>query len=377
MADIVTENKIRSALQPRKEVERFEPYLPGRSLEQVKKQYGLKKVVKLASNENPLGPSPAAAAALKKAADRMHRYPDGFSTDLRLAVAKHLGVKPSQVMLGAGSDELIELLGKAYLTPEDDIVVSEHAFVRYRMAGELMGARVTAVPMKDLKHDLRAMARAVTERTKFVFIANPNNPTGTYNTAGEMSEFLRELPAHVMPVVDEAYFEYARVKKDYPDAAALFKAGRRLIVLRTFSKIHGLAGLRVGYGVGPESVVETLERVRPPFNVSLAAQAAAEAALKDKDQARRSLRMLSAEMPRLERALKDLRVDWVPSAANFLLVSVEPQRGAEVFEALLKRGVIVRAVEEYGLPHHIRVTIGLPEENNMFIKAFREVRQTL
>jgi histidinol-phosphate aminotransferase len=284
-------------------------------------------------------------------------------------------VKPGQVILGAGSDELIELLGKTYLTPEDEIVVSEHAFIRYRMAGELMGSRVVSVPMKDLKHDLEAMARAVTSKTKFVFIANPNNPTGTYNTHDELEEFLITLPARVVAVLDEAYFEYARTKKDYPDSLEFFKSGRNLIVLRTFSKIHGLAGLRVGYGIGPESLIQTLDRVRPPFNVSLAGQAAAEAALGDAGQVKRSLRLVQTEMRKMEKALKALRVDYVPSAGNFLLIDVEPQRGADVFQALLKKGVIVRAVEEYGLPFYIRVTIGLPAENALFLKAFREVRE--
>lgn len=357
---------------PRRQVEKFEPYLPGRSLEQVKKQYGLKKVVKLASNENPLGPSPKAAAAIRRSAAQMHRYPDGFGTDLRRALADHLGVKVSQVTLGAGSDEIIELLGKAYLNPEDEIVVSEHAFVRYQMAGELMGARVVAVPMRDMTHDLEAMAAAVTPRTKFVFVANPNNPTGTYNTASELDRFLDALPSSAVPVLDEAYFEYARVKKDYPDAVARFKAGRNLIALRTFSKIYGLAGLRVGYGVAPEPIVETLERVRPPFNVSVAAQAAAPAALGDKAQVRRSLRLVEAEKRKLESALRKWGTAWVPSAANFLLIDVAPRRGEEVCAAMLKKGVIVRSMDEYGFKNHIRVTIGLPAENDLFLKAFRE-----
>jgi histidinol-phosphate aminotransferase len=285
-------------------------------------------------------------------------------------------VKFEQVSLGAGSDELIELLGKAYLAPGDEIVVSEHAFVRYQMAGELMGASVKAVPMRDLKHDLPAMAAACTARTKFVFVANPNNPTGTYNTAREVGAFLDALPPNTVPVMDEAYFEYARVVKDYGDSLPFFKAGRSLIVLRTFSKIYGLAGLRVGYGVMPEQIVQTLDRVRPPFNVSVPAQAAAEAALADSAHLRRSLKLVAGERKKIEKALTAMRAEWVPSGGNFLLVSVEPQRGVDVFEALLRKGVIVRAVEEYGLPNHVRVTVGLPEENRLFLKAFEEVRRT-
>lgn len=363
--------------EPRPQVEKFEPYLPGRSLEQVKREYGLKAVVKMASNENALGPSPKAVAALKACASRVHRYPDGYSTDLRRALAKALGVRFEQVVLGAGSDELIELLGKAYLTPADEIIVSEHAFVRYRMAGDLMGATVKTVAMKGYTHDLAAMAAAATDKTKFVFVANPNNPTGTYNTHDEVEEFLITLPARVVPVFDEAYFEYARLKKDYPDSLGFFKAGRTLVVLRTFSKIHGLAGLRVGYGVMPDGLVETLDRVRPPFNVSVPAQAAALAALGDRTHVRRSLKLAQTEGRRLEKALSAMRVEWVPSAANFLLVNVEPQRGTDVYQALLRRGVIVRALEEYGLPNYVRVTVGLPRENRLFLKAFEEVRKAL
>lgn len=368
-------NNQNDSFAPRPQVEGFEPYTPGRSLEQVKKQYGLKKVIKLASNENPLGPSPKVAAALKKAAARVNLYPDGFSTELRAAMAKHLKVKPTELILGAGSDELIEILAKAYLNPGDEIIVSEHAFIRYRMAGELMGAKVVSVPMKNLTHDLEAMAAAITPRTRFVFVANPNNPTGTYNTHDELEEFLITLPARVVPVLDEAYFEYASARKDYPDSLDFFKAGRNLIMLRTFSKIHGMAGLRLGYGVAAEGIIETLDRVRPPFNVSVAAQAAGVAALGDKNQVKRSLKLVAVEKAKIEKALLAMRVEWVPSSANFLLINVAPMRGADVFESMLHRGIIIRSMDEYGFPNHVRVTIGLPEENRLFLKAFAELRR--
>lgn len=364
-------------LDARPELAHFEPYTPGRSMESVKREFGLKKVVKLASNENPLGPSPKAMAALKNCAGRVALYPDGFALELRQALAKRLRVKPTQVTLGAGSDELIELLAKAYLNPGDEIVVSAHAFIRYRMAGELMGAKVVTVPMREMTHDLEAMAAAVTDRTKFVFVANPNNPTGTYNTVRELEEFLITLPGWVVPVIDEAYFEYARVNKDYPDSAAFFKAGRNLITLRTFSKIHGLAGLRVGYGVASEAIVQTLDRVRPPFNISIPAQAAAVAALGDASQVSRSLKLVAAEKRKIQKALDAWRVKWTPSAGNFLLVDVAPQRGQEVFMALLRQGVVVRAMDEYGFANHVRVTIGKPDENKIFLKAFEKVREAL
>jgi histidinol-phosphate aminotransferase len=362
-------------LVPRAVVGKFEPYTPGRSMDQVKKEYGLKRAVKLASNENPLGPSPRAVAAAKKAAARSHHYPDAFSTDLRKALSAHARVPVPNIALGAGSDELIELLGRAYLTSADNIVASRHAFIRYRMAADIMEAGTIEVPMGgDLKHDLTAMARAVTPRTKLVFVANPNNPTGTYNGNAEMKMFLDALPDHVLPVLDEAYYEYAKaLRPDYADGLSFFKKGRRLMVLRTFSKIHGLAGLRLGWGVGPEDVVESLERIRPPFNINLPAQAAGAAAIADERQVARSVRLVSVEMGKMGRALTARGVSWTPSAGNFLMVSVAPRKGRDVFEGLLRRGVIVRALDEYALPGHIRVTIGLSAENKMFLKAFDEV----
>ena len=361
----------------RPQVAHFLPYLPGRSADEIRRQYRLMKFVKLSSNENPFVTSPKAAAALRKAATQVHLYPDGFCTALREALAKTLRVKPGELMLGAGSDEIIELLAKAYLNPEDHIVVSEHAFIRYQMAAELMGAQVSVVPMRGFTHDLAAMAAAETDKTKFVFIANPNNPTGTYNTRRDLDDFLNRLRPGVTAVIDEAYFEYARATRDYPDGLAAFKAGRNVSVLRTFSKIYGLAGLRVGYGVGAPSFVETLDRIRPPFNVAVPAQAAAAAALKDAAHLRRSLKLVAREKKQVERALEAMRVSWIPSITNFLLINVEPQRGTDVFDALLRRGVIVRAMEEYGYPHHVRVTIGTPPENRLFLKSFREVRQSL
>lgn len=361
--------------RPRSAVGKFEPYTPGRSLAQVKKEHGLLHAVKLASNENALGASPRTVAAARKAAASLHVYPDGFSADLKAALARKAAVPLTQVTVGAGSDELIELLGRAYLAPGDSIVASRHAFIRYRMSADIMDAETIEVPMgPDLKHDLAAMARAATPRTKLVFVANPNNPTGTYNTSAELEAFLDALPPRVLPVLDEAYFEFARLQNDYPDGLSLLKKGRRLLVLRTFSKVYGLASLRLGWGAGPEDVVDALERIRPPFNVNAVAQAAGLAALADQGHVRRSVRLMAAERGKLEKALTERGMEWTPSAANFLLVKVAPLRGREVFERLLRRGVIVRAVDEYGLPDHIRVTVGRPAENRLFLKAFDHVR---
>jgi histidinol-phosphate aminotransferase len=217
------------------------------------------------------------------------------------------------------------------------------------------------------------MARAVTPRTTLVFLANPNNPTGTYNTAAELEGFLDALPRHALAVVDEAYYEYARLKKDYADALSLFKRGRRLMVLRTFSKAYGLAGLRLGWGVGPRDVIESLERIRPPFSLNLPAQAAGSAALADQAHVRRTVKEMAAEMRKIEKALTERGIPRTPSAGNFILMETAPRSGAEVFQALLKRGVIVRAMDEYGLREHVRLTIGRPAENKLFLKALDQL----
>jgi len=357
----------------RPEIRHFEPYAPGRGIEQIRKQYGLKRVIKLASNENAWGVSTRVTRAIRAAAAGVYRYPEGASADLRAVLARRHKVLSSRVIMGAGSDEIIELLGKAFLRPTDEIVVSAHAFVRYRMAGELMGCRVRTVPMKGLRHDLEMMSEAVTRSTKFVFIANPNNPTGTYNTLGEVRKFLSRLPSKTLSVWDEAYFEYARLEPDYGCILENHLAGPKTIVLRTFSKVYGLAGLRVGYAVAPPWVVSALDRIRPPFNVSTVAQAAALSALGDAGHVRRSVERNLEGRGFLCRALDRLGIEWTPSCANFLLISVAPRRGRDVFNRLLEQGVIVRAVEEYGLPRHIRVTVGTKDENRVFIRALEKV----
>lgn len=357
----------------RPELKNFEAYSPGRTINQVKKQFHLKRVVKLASNENSWGPSPRAVRAAQSASRFIHRYPEGASPDLRMVLAHKHKVHPDQVIVGAGSDEIIELLGKAFLRSYDDIVVSAHAFIRYRMAGELMGCHVRTVPMRYFRHDLAAMAAAVTKSTKLVFIANPNNPTGTYNTAKEVRQFLKSLLGETLSIWDEAYFDYAHLARDYGSILENRLANSRTVVLRTFSKAHALAGLRVGYAVAPSWVVRALDRIRPPFNVTHIGQAAALASLEDGRHIDRSVRMNADQREFLCGELERLGVNFVPSCANFLLINVAPRRGRDVFEELLCRGVIVRAVDEYGLPGWVRVTVGTPQENRIFMRAFEAV----
>jgi histidinol-phosphate aminotransferase len=365
----------------RSEVGHFEPYLPGRSIESVRRERKLSRIVKLASNENPLGPSPKATAAIRQAASKLFLYPDGASVSLRAALARLAGVSTDRVIIGAGSDELIELLGKTFLNPGDSIVVSDHAFIRYRMAGELMGAEVISTSMGDYTHDLVAMGEAIRDNTKLLFIANPNNPTGTYNTQGELVSLLRQVAnanlrreKPVLVILDEAYYEFATAfEKDYPDALKLQKEFSNLVILRTFSKAHALAGLRVGYGFADPAIIGALDRVRPPFNVSTLGQVGAEASLKDAARIKKAVRHVLVERKKVLPALSDLGLATIPSAGNFVLIDVSPRRGQDVFESLLSRGIIVRSMDEYGFPHHIRVTYGLPAENRQFLAALKEV----
>ncbi|MFN3966756.1 MAG: histidinol-phosphate transaminase [Endomicrobiia bacterium] len=361
----------------RKEVLNFEPYIPGKPIEELKRELKIKgEIIKLASNENPIGPSQEVIKAIKESAKNVFLYPDGSCFNLRKLLAKKHDITPQEIILGSGTDELIELIGKTFFNPEDEIIVSEHAFIRYKMAGELMGCKVISVPMKNFKHDLESMAKAVTSKTKAIFIANPNNPTGTYNTKSEVENFLNSLltvHSSLLTIFDEAYYEYARVERDYPETINFYRKYKNLIILRTFSKIHSLAGLRIGYAIANSEIVSYIDRIRPPFNVNSIAQVAAEIALKDTKNIRNSLKMVEEGKKYLYSELKKIGLKFIPSAANFILIDVSPNKGYDVFQSLLKLGIIVRAMNEYDFPNHIRVTVGKPEENKKFIEGLRKV----
>jgi len=376
----------------RQEVVNFEPYLPGKPIDEVKRELGLKKIVKLASNENALGTSRKVLASLRRNRDGFFRYPEGAGTLLRRALARHLNVDDSEIILGAGSDDLIEILGKTFFNRDDEIIVSEHAFIRYRMAADLMGAKSVVVPMKNFTHDLDAMASAVTPKTKAIFVANPNNPTGTYVNQNAVKGFFSRFSSQTgkdgfldrsqmrrpgsLPFVvfDEAYYEYAkRLVPDYPETIEYFRKGFNLVILRTFSKIYGLAGLRVGYGIASKEVISALDRVRLPFNVSSIAQSAAINALSDFSHINKSVSVVKKGLDFLRRELERLNLGVLPTSGNFLMVDVSPRKGKDLFEGLLKKGVIVRAMDEYGFPCHFRVTVGLPEENRFFVQKLKEV----
>ena len=348
----------------------LQPYEPGKPVEDLARELGLEpgKIIKLASNENPLGPSPKARQAMIETLERSHFYPDGGGYYLREAIAEELGLSMANVILGNGSNEIIEFLGHAYLQPGDEVVVAKHSFAVYRLMAQLFGAKVVDVPDPDFVADLDGMLAAITPRTKEVFIANPNNPTGTMVFQDDIDRFMSRVPEHVMVVFDEAYYEFL---DDAPDVLKYVRAGRNVVVLRTFSKIQGLANLRIGYGLAAPEIVEVLQRARQPFNANGIAQAGALAGLRDKTHMEDTRRVTDEGRNFLQAEFLDMDLEFVPSHANFVLVRVGD--GKKVFEALLRRGIIVRAMGSYGLPEWIRVSVGTMPQNQTFVAELREM----
>ena len=350
-------------------IESLVPYEGGKPIDELARELGVPDAIKLASNENPLGPSPLALEAARARLADVHLYPDGAAYALREKLAHVHGVSMHEVIQGNGSNELLDLVVRTFATPEHHIVVAEPAFVVYRIAALSCGVPFTAVPLTQLTHDLEAMAAAVTPKTRVLFVANPNNPTGTHVGRAAVERLLESVPPEVIIVMDEAYFEYADAP-DYPDSMTLRSRRERLLVVRTFSKIHGLAGLRVGYAIGPRTLIDYMNRVRAPFNVSALAQAAASAALDDTEHVSRSRAHNLQERARLTAELTALGVSVAPSQANFVLADVRrPAR--PVYDALLRRGVIVRPFAN--LPTSLRITVGTARENARLVEALREV----
>lgn len=345
-------------------------YEPGKPIEDVARELGipLEKIIKLASNENPLGPSPRAKQAIIDLAERAHFYPDGGGYYLRQAIAEKNGLSLNNVMLGNGSNEIIEFIGHAFLQPGDEIVVADHAFVVYKLMATLFGATTIEVPDPNFIHDLDAMLAAVTPRTKQLYVANPNNPTGTLVSPEKIEELLDRVPAHVMVVLDEAYYEFL---DSPPDTLRYVREGRNVVVLRTFSKIQGLANLRIGYGMAAPEIIEVLQKTRQPFNANGFAQAAALAAINDQDHQDRTKQVTDEGRTHLQQAFTELGLEFVPSFANFVLVHVGD--GNRVFKELLAKGIIVRAMAGYKLPEWIRVSIGTAKQNETFLEALKEV----
>ena len=350
------------------------PYEPGKPIEEVEREYGIANSVKLASNENPLGPSPKAVAAIRAKLDQLNLYPDGDCFYLKQGLAQKLGVAPENLIFGNGSNEIIELAARTFMRAGDEAVMAEQAYVVYQLIVQAVGGKGRAVPLKNFTHDLEALAGAVSERTRIVFLANPNNPTGTIYRRDEWERFLAQVSRDVLLIVDEAYFEYVR-DPNYPDSLGYHDKDRAILTLRTFSKLYGLAGLRIGYGVASKDLISLMQRVRQPFNVNAPAQWAALAALDDGDHVRCSLEANREGLGYLQGEFQRLGLEFVPSQANFILVRVG--RGQEVFKQLLRQGVIVRPTAGYRFPEHVRVTVGTMAENRKFIEALEKVLRAL
>ncbi len=358
-------------LNCRKCILNLKPYVPGKPIEEVKRELGIDDIIKLASNENPLGASPMAIEAMKQAAEGVSLYPDGACFDLRQAMAKHLSVEPELLIFGSGGDEVIFHLAMAYLDPDSEIIQADPTFSEYGTAATIMDAKVIAVPLKDWTHDLPAMLEEVNERTRIFVITNPNNPSGTIVSADEVEAVLNKLPEQCILLLDEAYYEYVD-DSAYTRSIEWVKQGRNVMVLRTFSKIYGLAGLRIGYGIAPKHIISAMERVRMPFNVNSIAQVGAVASLADPNQVKRSREMNKIGKEFLYKELRRLGINYTPTQANFLWIDTG-RDSKEVFTELLKRGVIVRTGDIFGCPTHIRVTTGTQAQNERFIATLTEV----
>lgn len=356
-------------------VRALQPYQPGKPLQELEREYGIRQAVKLASNENPLGPSPAALQVIRDQLNELARYPDGNGFALKAALAKKHGIEPARITLGNGSNDILELLARAFVTPDHEVVFSEHAFAVYPIVTQAVGATAVVTPARDRGHDLDAMLAAITDRTRLIFIANPNNPTGTWLSDSALERFLQQVPARVLVVLDEAYYEYASdpamQATDYPDSLRWLDDYPNLVVTRTFSKAYGLAGLRVGYGFSDSVVADLLNRVRQPFNVNSLALAAAEAALGDTPHLQASLQVNVVGMQQLLEGFERLGLASITSVGNFICARVGD--GMRVYDRLLHEGVIVRPVANYGLPEYLRITVGTAEENQRLLDALHKV----
>jgi len=355
----------------RKHILKIDPYEAGKPIEEIKRQLGLREVIKLASNENPFGPSPKAVKAIKKNLSNINRYPDSQGFYLKRRLARFLNIEPSNLVLGNGSDELIDIIIKTFVEEDEQIITADFTFLEYKIISNVKGRTVITVPLKYFKYDLEAIRRKINKKTKAIFIANPNNPTGTYVTKYEVDEFLRGLPENILLVLDEAYDTFIDVD-DFPVSLSLVRRKKNVIVLKTFSKAYGLAGLRIGFAITNPEFASYMEIARQPFNVNSLAQAAAIAALDDKKFLRKTRETILKGKRYLYDNLARLGIAYVPSVANFILIDVG-RDGVGVFREMLKYGVIVRDMKQYGLKNYIRVTIGTEKENEKFVKVLKKV----
>lgn len=350
-------------------VQRLVPYVPGKPIEELERELGLSNIIKLASNENPLGPSKKALAAIQSALPSLALYPDGNGFNLKKALAEKYAVETSQITLGNGSNELLELVARAFLTPELEVVFSQYAFAVYPLVTQAIGATAVIAPALNYGHDLNAMRQRITEKTRLVFIANPNNPTGTLLDFADLDNFIGSLPATCICVLDEAYYEFI---DNGVDTVNWLKKYPNLLITRTFSKAYGLAGLRVGYGLSSQALADVLNRVRQPFNNNTLALVAAEAALADIEHLDNTIATNASGRQYLGEGFDQLGLEWLSSAGNFMLVNLN-RSALPIYESLLRRGVIVRPVGVYELPNHLRITIGTFDENRLFLQALTDV----
>ena len=354
----------------------LQPYQPGKPIDELEREYGIKNADKLASNENPLGPSPKAIKAVSKVLSSVWLYPDGNGFTLKQKLAQYLNVATNKITLGNGSSDILDFVVRAFVTSDSEVVFSQHSFAVYPILAQMAGAKAVVPAARQWGNDLQAMRAAITNKTKVVFIANPNNPTGTWLVGEALEAFIHDLPGHVIVVVDEAYFEYASAPQlaaeGYPNAIAWVEKFPNLVVTRTFSKVYGLAGLRIGYGISNPEVADLLNRVRPPFNVNSLGLVAATAALDDVEHLQRSLEVNSRGMQQLSQGFAELGLNYIPSVANFIAVDMG-RDAAPVYEALLHEGVIVRPIANYGMPNHLRITIGIEQQNQRVLNALQKV----
>ncbi len=354
-----------------KAILQIKPYVPGKPIEEVKRELKLKQVIKLASNENPYGPSPKVVRAISLAAKNVNRYPAGDCYYLREKLAQSLGIKRQQLIFGNGSDEIIVMAVRAFVKKGDEVIIAKPSFLIYEIASQVAEAKVKAVALKDFRYDLEGIKKSISLKTKIIFIGNPDNPAGTYISDQQLKKFLRDIRSDILVFVDEAYFEYVQAS-DYGRSLNLSKQHKNLLVARTFSKMYALAGLRVGYGIASEGVIDILERVREPFNINSLAQVAAVACLNDKQYYRKVARMVTKERKYLYGQLRRLNLDFKKSFTNFILIKVK-QGATVMMKKLLKKGVIVRDMSFWGLKEYIRVTIGTHEENRIFVKTLEAI----
>lgn len=366
--------KERLEIQARKALKLMKPYSPGKPIWEVQSELGLERVIKLASNENPLGPSPKAVEAIQAALMDLHRYPDAQTAGLKQTIAGHYSLRSEQVIVTNGGDELITLVSEAFLDPGNEIIVPGPTFSEYEFGAQLMGAKAVTVPLNaEFQYESDAILAAVTEHTKIVYLCSPNNPTGTFLSKTELQYILDSLPKRVLVVIDAAYSHYASTDQ-YSDGMEFVRAGYPLLVLKTFSKIYGLAGIRVGFGAAPQEIIQSILKVKEPFNVNALAQTAATAAIGDEKHVIRSQTLIMQERERFYESFRQFGISYTESMSNFVLVELGPESEA-IYDQLLARGLIVRHGKTWGLPFHVRITIGTPEENNSLLTALGDIEK--